>query len=187
MNVIEMWRSISGYESYYEVSNLGRVRSLDRELLNGRGYYLKKGRVLKQRINRLGRQTVMLNTDKKSYNKYPHILVAEAFIGERPEGYQVCHIDGNCFNNKLSNLRYDTRAQNQIDEYRQGKKSSRGKLSIDEVLEIRRLYATGEYKQKELAEKFNILPGNISRIVNRKYFSWLNDDGTIEESKTAVS
>ena len=182
----ETWKAIPGFEGYYEVSDLGRVRSLDRDVvyLNGKVRHYN-GQMIKQTINKkYNRPTIILTKDRKRHYKYPHILVAEAFIGERPEGYHVCHINGDCHDNRLINLRYDTVSQNAIDIYRYG--SKRMKLSIEQVLEIRKLYATGKYKQIELAEKFNILPGNISRIVNRKSFSWLNDDGSIDDSQTAV-
>ncbi|WP_204236170.1 NUMOD4 motif-containing HNH endonuclease [Mammaliicoccus sciuri] len=183
----EIWKAIPGYEGHYEVSDLGRVRSVDKEVDNGKGRYFKKGRVLKQSISNKGRPVVSLCKNRKKYTKHTHSLVALAFIGERPEGYDVCHIDGNVLNNKLSNIRFDTRSQNQIDIYRYGNKSSSGKLSVDKVLEIRRLYSTGNYKQIELAKKFNVGQDNISLIVNRKTFTWLNDDGTIDESHTTVS
>lgn len=184
---VEEWKPVVGFEGLYEVSNMGRVRSLGREVDNGRGCYFKKGRILKQRINKNGRLQVSLFKNGKVYTKHTHCLVALSFIGERPNGFDVCHIDGDCTNNKLSNIRYDTVSQNMIDIYRHGRKVGGGKLSIEQVLEIRRLYATGNYKQRELAEKFNTRQTNISQIITRKYFSWLNDDGTIQESKSSNS
>lgn len=116
-----------------------------------------------------------------------HVLVALTFIGERPEGYDICHIDGDCLNNESSNLRYDTRNQNSIDYYRQGKKAPNGKLSIDEVLEIRKMYNTGDYTLQDIADKFSMSNSGISLIIRRKRFGWLNDDGTIDDSGTRVS
>ncbi|MBM6630328.1 HNH endonuclease [Mammaliicoccus vitulinus] len=176
-NTNEEWKDVVGYEGLYEVSNMGNVRSIK----------FKEERILKQFVNTNGRLQVGLSKDGKKYNKYPHSLVAESFIGERPEGYDVCHLDGDYTNNKLTNIRYDTGSENQIDFYRQGKKSNTGKLSIEQVLEIRRLYATGKYTLKELAKEFNVSLMNISYIVNRKTFPWLNDDGSIDDSVTSVS
>ena len=184
----EIWKDIKGYEGLYQVSNLGRVKSMDREVIYSNGRVVNyKGRILKQVNNRAGRKQVFLYKDGKATNQRVHILVAESFIGERPKDYDVCHIDGDYTNNKLSNIRYDTKSQNRIDYYRQGSKSGTGKLSIEQALEIRRLYATGDYKQRELAEMFGINRSSICAVVNRKSFTWLNDDGTIEESQTAVS
>ncbi|MBM6630318.1 HNH endonuclease [Mammaliicoccus vitulinus] len=184
----EIWKAIPGFEGLYEVSDLGRVRSLDREVIYKDGRVrIYKGEILKQYINTHERLKVNLSKDNKAYTKHPHSLVALAFIGERPENYHVCHIDGDLTNNKLTNIRFDTASQNAIDIYRYGKKSGTGKLSIEQVLEIRQLYTTGKYSQRELAQEFNVSRVNINYIVTRKSFTWLNDDGTIDESHTAVS
>lgn len=178
--VNEVWKDIPGYESKYQVSNLGNVRSLN---------YMRTGKTvnLKSSINSRNRKTVRLYSYETSKTYNVETLVTLAFIGKKPKDYHILHADGDSLNNKLSNLSYDTVSQNAIDTYRYGKKSNKGKLSIEQVLEIRRLFATGKYYQWELAGEFNVSPRNISDIVNRKYFSWLNDDGTIEESNTAVS
>lgn len=172
----EDWKEIKGYEGLYQVSNLGRIKSLK----------LNKEKILTPHITGKNRLYINLRKEGKAKKLQVHVLVAEAFIGERPEGYDICHIDGDCLNNKLSNIRYDTRNQNSIDYYRQGKKAPNGKLSIEQVLEIRRLYNTGNYTLKSIADKFSMSIGGISLIVKRKRFGWLNDDGTIENSKTKI-
>src|SRR5699024_2266049 len=98
------------------------------------------------------------------------------------EGMEICHNDSNGKNNRLDNLRYDTRTSNQLDRYRTGDK----KEDIEMVLEIRRLYKTGNYTQAKLGEMFGMRQGSILRIVNRQRYGWLNDDGTIQESKTEI-
>lgn len=185
----EVWKDIPGYEGLYQVSDLGRVRSLDRIKWNGKSEFVIKGKILKTSYrNKNNREYVELTDENKKRTKINiHILVAIAFIGPRPESYAVCHIDGNPLNNKLSNIRYDSNRQNQIDVYRQGRKSGNGKLTIEQVLEIRKLYSTGDYTKTKLGEMFEVHSATIGKIINRKRFSWLNDDGSISESKTAVS
>ena len=184
----EVWKDIPGYEGLYQASDQGKIRSLDREVVSSIGRVRKfKGKILKFKYYKTGRPCVELYKNGKSKMYKPYYLILLTFVGERPEGYNVAHLDGNFLNNQLSNIRYDTGSENQIDFYRQGKKSNTGKLSIDEVLEIRRLYATGEYKQRELAEMYRITRANIGSITRKETFSWLNDDGTIQESNTAVS
>lgn len=188
-NIIELeeWREIPGYEGYYEVSSLGRVRSIDRWVTysNGRKQFYE-GKLLKQDADKKGRFTVGLNKKGKPSTKRVHILVALAFIGPRPDGMVICHCNGNNKDNRLINIRYDTQSENTIDKYRHGNKHGQGKLTIDEVMEMRRLYDTGDYTQMELSEMFNIGATSTGMIVTRKHFTWLNDDGTINNSNTAI-
>ena len=174
---MENWKDIPGYEGLYQASTEGRIKSLRQ----------KKERILKPAPDLDGRLKLSLykNGEKKHFKVYT--LVALTFIGERPEGYHVCHIDGDYTNNALSNLKFDTHSQNRLDMYRYGSKNARGKFSIEQVLEIRRLYATGDFNQYEIADMYGVYQSSIGRIVRRDTFSWLNDDGTIQESTTAVS
>lgn len=184
----ETWKEIPGFEGYYEVSDLGRVRSMDREVKCGYGRIrVSIGKILKPGTDVHGRLFVNLSKENKAKPIKIHRLVALAFIGERPTGYQVCHINGNSNDNRLINLKYDTRSENMNDMYRYGGKNGRGKLTIEQVLEIRRLFNTGKYYQKDLAKLFGVTQTQVSSIVLRKSYSYLNDDGTIDESQTAVS
>lgn len=108
----EEWRPVVGYEGYYEVSNIGRVRSTTR--LDNRGRQ-KTGRVLRAGIAANGYLLVSLWRDGVASSRTVHSLVAEAFIGPRPQGMDVCHADGDRLNPVVTNLRYDTRAANLAD------------------------------------------------------------------------
>lgn len=179
----EIWRDIKGYEGLYQVSNMGQVRGLDRMVYpNNRKAYVVRGRILIEGFSKKNRKHVQLCKDGNKERAYTHVLVAETFLGKRPDGYHICHKDGNHLNNRLDNLRYDTPKENNIDQFRDGKR----KGDAEKALEIRRLYNTGEYTQIELAKMFNKSGGNIHAIVHRHTFSWLNDDGTIDDSNTAV-
>lgn len=183
----EIWKDITNYEGLYQISNLGRVRGLDRTVKtrNGRTQF-KKGMVLKNKMGTTGYPYVILYKENKPESLRVHALVAQEFIGERPKGYDTCHIDGDRLNNSLSNLRYDTRSENFIDHYRTGKKNPNGKLEIKEVLEIRKLCKQGELSQRKIGELFDISESQIRNIANKKTYVWLNDDGTIKDSKTSV-
>lgn len=149
--MIEVWKDIEGYEEIYQVSNLGRVRSLDRRVYT----YLKKGRVMKTYDNGHYYQYLTLCNGKKSRKHYVHILVANAFI-ENPNGYeQVNHKDFDKTNNRADNLEWVSRAQNiqhyrksaysqAVEEGRQGKIRSK---FVERVLrekdKIIALYKTG--------------------------------------------
>ena len=101
---MEEWKQIKDYECY-DVSSFGRVRSLN--------YRNKKGNIhiLKNTKNPQGYYQVNLG---RNNIKLVHILVCLTFIGERPDGCQIDHIDRNPSNNNLSNLRYVTPRQNQF-------------------------------------------------------------------------
>ena len=111
--MVEIWKDIKGYEGIYQVSNFGRVRSLERKVYN----YIKKCRVLKAHDNGHHYQYVDLYTDTNKKRYYVHILVANAFI-ENPHGYeQVNHKDFDKTNNKIDNLEWVSRTQN-VEHYR---------------------------------------------------------------------
>ena len=100
----EVWKDIIGYEGLYQVSNLGRVKSLN---------YKRTGqsRILKPSTNN-GYKQVILHKDGHQYTYTVHSLVMKAFVGERPEGMDIDHKDSVRFNNRLENLRYVSSKEN---------------------------------------------------------------------------
>lgn len=99
----EIWKDIEGYERLYQVSDLGRVRSLDREDAQGRRI---KGTVLAGSLNGKGYLKVSLCRDGDVEGKLIHRLVAEAFL-DNPDNFpQVNHKDENKTNNVVSNLEW---------------------------------------------------------------------------------
>ena len=121
----EEWRAVPGYEGLYEVSSLGRVRSLDRVVYTVRyhaasgprrilGYYLRA------RSNPAGYPMVDLQRDSKPTAMAVHAIVALAFLGPRPDGYEVAHGNGDRADARLENLRYATPKENQADRYLHG-------------------------------------------------------------------
>ena len=120
----ENWKPVVGYEGYYEVSDQGRMRSLDREIetLNKYGPCVKKlkGRALKPSADKDGYLQVGLSRDGQVSRRFVHRLVLEAFRGTCPPGHETCHWDDEPSNNKLSNLRWGTRSENELDMVRNG-------------------------------------------------------------------
>ena len=105
---IEIWKEIPNYEGY-QVSNLGRVKSLER--IDALGHRLKE-KILKPQINSSGYYRIQLH--KQSIRKFymVHRLVWEAFNGQIPEGYEINHLDERPVNNALSNLSLVTHKEN---------------------------------------------------------------------------
>lgn len=119
----ERWRDIFGYEGLYKVSDWGRVRSLDRIVRHKRfGTMRVKGRILRLALSGSYSKYLSVNLYKAGVQTTTrvHRLVAAAFLGPCPDGMEVCHNDGNSVNNIISNLRYDTRANNCLDRRREG-------------------------------------------------------------------
>lgn len=114
----EEWRPVIGYEGLYEVSNKGRVRSLDRMRYDGKRSYAVRERVLKQKLNAYGYPVVSLNKSGKSKTATVHRLIANAFL-ENPEGKRcIDHINGVRDDNRLENLRWATHKENADNMFR---------------------------------------------------------------------
>lgn len=109
----EIWKDIEGFEGLYQVSNLGRVKSLERVIIRKNGRKIPcREKNLTSSIGAFGYYRVNLCKNGRQFTKKIHTLVAEHFIGKRPEGYDVNHIDENKANNAVSNLEYVTRKEN---------------------------------------------------------------------------
>ena len=118
----EVWKDVPGYEGSYQVSSLGAVRSLDRvieqECRWGSTIRRRhKGRILSQTPDQHGYNMIALG---RANCKCVHRIVALAFIGPRPLGNQVRHLDGNPGNNKVENIAYGTCSENRLDAVRHG-------------------------------------------------------------------
>lgn len=126
--MIETWKSVDGFEGVYEVSDLGRVRSIPRVTETKRGPWMYRGRVLKNNKGANGYAMVKLKSPGREETKYVHHLVANTFMGPTPDGLDICHNDGDAMNPALSNLRFDTRRENNLDKIRHGTDHNKRKL-----------------------------------------------------------
>ena len=123
----EVWKPIAGYEGLYEVSNQGRVRSLDRVVLRKNGQsQLCRGRLLKpykkKKVAKDGGhyETLFLSRDGIARQFYVHHIVLGAFAGERGEHECARHLNDNPSDNRASNLVWGSLSENQIDRIRNG-------------------------------------------------------------------
>lgn len=170
----EIWKPVVGYEGRYEVSNLGRIRSLDRYCLGKDGREeLHKGKILRPWVSLRGQYLYVTLSCKKK--KTVHSVVAEAFLGRRPDGYDILHLDGNRQNNSINNLRYGTRKENLNQTYEYGGRQAAGKLTKQDAIAILRRLAAGE-KPTCLANEYRVNRAAIYHIKNRTTFKWLSDE-----------
>ena len=111
----EQWKPIQEFNGEYEVSNLGRVRSMKR-------YYGMVGRIMPQTIQRKGYYAVTFHMNNKAYCRKVHRLVIEAFTPNPDKLPCINHIDGNKLNNHVSNLEWTSHADNVKHSYDSGKR-----------------------------------------------------------------
>ena len=163
----ELWKDIKNFEGVYSVSNFGRIRGE----IEYRGR--KSGRIIKGYIRKDGYHTVLL----KKRGFYVHILVAQAFIGDRPYKYEVNHKDGDKKNCRHDNLEYLTKSDNCIHAiknhlmpHRRGESNGQSKLNPIQVLEIRNIYNQKNNSSYKLAKLYKVTPATIRDIIRRK--SW---------------
>ncbi len=170
----EEWKDICYYEGYYQISNLGRVKSLARTIERNNGWKLPlKERILIPQKDRYGRLFVILIKIMDREQRYIHHLVLESFVGRRPENNEACHgPDFNCTNNRLSNLRWDTKQGNAQDVatsgIQKGINNPQAKVNDTKVKEIREMYKTGLYSQDKIGILYGITQKTVYCIVNRK-------------------
>ena len=111
----EVWKDIKGYEGLYQVSNLGRVRSLDRYREFNNKKCFVKGKILKQGLDTKKRYLhVQLSKKGKTKPVQVHTLVGKHFVIGYKEGLEIDHIDTNPINNKSNNLRWVDRSANML-------------------------------------------------------------------------
>lgn len=119
--MIEVWKDIKGYENLYQVSNMGRVRSVDKISKNRWGNYFKKGVVQKERLNRDGYVVVAIyNEQSIRKDVRVHRLVAQAFLPNENNYPVVMHLDNNKKNNIVTNLKWGTYSENTRQAVRDG-------------------------------------------------------------------
>lgn len=111
----EIWKFVIGYENLYEVSNYGKVKSVERITIDKNGItYNKKERLLKPAINKYGYLQVGLSKDNKLSSFTIHSLVAKSFINNVDNKPTINHKDGNKLNNIVTNLEWATKSEQAI-------------------------------------------------------------------------
>lgn len=173
----ERWLPVVGYEGLYEVSDLGRVKSMSRKVKHPYGTRSIKERLLNPTIANNGYPSVSLCRNNKSEFRTVHGLVLTAFDRKRHPKEDARHLDGNRINCTLANLKWGTREENAEDTLVHGRRvrgetSPLSKLTTDQVLVIRDLL-NAKVKQRVIAAKYGLTQQGISDIKNRRAWAWL--------------
>lgn len=174
--VNEEWRPVAGHEGSYEVSNMGRVRSVSRVRRNGRcASCVLRGKVLKPgtRIDGV-RQHVNICREGKCVSTPVHRLVAEAFV-PRPEGANhVNHINFDPGDNRAANLEWCTHLQNMQHSMKAARMQK--KLTAAEAIEIHRRAAAGEC-QRVIAKDYGVSQRLVFNIKHGIIWGWVTKTG----------
>lgn len=172
MENYESWKDIPGFEGEYQVSDQGNVRSLDRigyRHKNGKAFKVTlKGRVLRPGPSKTGHLYVVLG--RKTHGIPVHQLVAKTFIGPRPKGSDVRHLNGNPADNRLENLAYGNRTENILDVYKNGGRWRT--LNLEEVKQIKARIAAGDV-QAQIARDFGISACTVWKIKFKRIYWWV--------------
>ena len=184
----EEWRAVVGYEGLYEVSDMGRVRSLDRILpirktrWGGTAMRLHHGRMMRSYPKSNGYLKCTINdSDGAEHTCYVHRLVIAAFDGvpEASERLEVNHRNGDKTDNRRCNLEYVTSSENKLHAQEIGLRDVRGegnpqaKLTADQVRDIRRRFARGGITKTALANEHAVCGATISNCLSGRSWGWL--------------
>lgn len=166
----ELWKAIASWEGLYEVSTLGRVRSLPRRTASG----VRGGKVSKLYIRKNDGYPEATMTDRgngRREKRMVHLLVLEAFVGPCPEGQEALHGPGGKRDASLANLSWGTREKNTGPDRVRDHQSNRGErhglttLTWDQVCNIRAML--GKVPQNELARMYGVSKQTITNIKTR--------------------
>jgi len=157
---MEKWKTVVGYEGYYEVSDHGSVRRIGSRQ---KSLYAQTNGVY---------QKVCLSKRGVVKQKYIHHLVLEAFVSKRPGKLVACHGDGDVNNNRLDNLRWDTQSNNHLDKIKHGTMplGDTHKNAVLTCLDVKfiRHWINAGYIGQEIADSFGVSKQTISNIKNNK-------------------
>lgn len=177
----EEWRDVVGYEGSYQVSDIGRVKSVPRvyKMKDGRRKNIKKEIIMKFDIDKDGYFKIGLREKGKQRNFFIHRLVAQAFIKNPENKPQVNHIDGIKTNNSITNLEWVTHQENRTHAAENGLvpdqwgcKNPNVKISESKVRIIRELNKKG-VKYSEISEIVGTSVSNVKNIIFGKTWKWL--------------
>lgn len=177
---LEIWKPVPNFEGYFEVSNQGRVRTVERKVrfVSKRGcesWRVKARKIISQQLINSGYMVVHLQKDGVRHAKTVHSVVAMAFLGERPCGLDVCHNNGVKTDNRSVNIRYDTRRNNHADKVLHGTVyagATQAKITAKDAAIIRKIANDNLMGKKELAAMYGVTSETIRRVLKNETWKY---------------
>ena len=174
-----IWKDIQGYESLYQISNDGLVKSLHKIFEVGKGGFMEKEESIRKiAVSKKGYSVCELSVNGLRNTFQVHRLVAQAFIPNNDNKPQVNHIDGNKLNNNVENLEWCTNSENAIHAFKIGLKSRlfgednpNSKLNKTDIYAIRHLHYVNKKGNTEISKIFNVSKDTIYLILKNKRYS----------------
>lgn len=188
----EQWRGIKNYENKYEVSNLGRVRSIERKS----SPFDNNGTITVRRVKEIilkpglfrGYKRVDLCKNGKHEILRVHRLVASAFISNPDNKPEVNHKNGAKDDNDTNNLEWCTRYENAhhakengLYNSERGESRYNSKLNREKVLQIRKKYMPQIYTMPMLSKEYGVTISCIQSVIERTSWNWTNDEYAMKE------
>lgn len=189
--MIESWRDVVGVDGY-DVSDHGRVRSWRRPGAGSRLGRRDTPRVLAVGPQNSGYLIVKLATVAGQRTSTVHSLVAAAFIGPRPPGLDVAHLNGDKHDNRAENLAYATRAENMQQSVAhgvlpRGDGKVNARISRQDVLEIRSRHAAGAASYSGLSKEFGVCTGVVARVVRGEVWQHVEGERKARKARAVLS
>lgn len=188
MEDLEKWKNIVRVEGIYQGSNLGRIRSLDRHIVDTKGvkrFY--KGKILKLSLSKNQRyyHVGLYDKNRKGGTVLVHILIAELFVRKPKNAQCVLHLDNNRTNNHYRNLKWGTYSQNTIGAYSDNLMNlpfgwQRPKRRYDEGVykKVYQLYNSGKYNKEQISR---MVPVSGSAVIFRMVKTYLKHKDKIDK------
>lgn len=181
--IIETWKDVVGYEGYYQISNLGTLKSLNRIVKHKKGTLSVRERIISPYISTFGYPSVRMTKGNITKNFKIHRLIAEMFIPNPENKPQVNHINGVKTDNRIENLEWVTHSENlnhalekSLRIMPSGTNVYNSKLTEVIVLTARKRYSSEKISYQKLANEYGVSKSVMMLAVKGKNWKHINQN-----------